>query len=76
MMMTSTWRTVQTTLCEFLESSTIHGLVYISTSNTSLAKVLWICIIAFGFGTAGYLINEMKHLYEDPSQKMAFSVQP
>ena len=56
MMMTSSWRTVQTTLCEFLESTTIHGLVYISTSRSQLAKALWICIIALGFGTAGYLI--------------------
>ena len=56
--MTSSWRTVQTTICEFLESSTIHGLVYISTSKTILAKVLWICIITLGFSTAGYLIYD------------------
>merc|ERR1711994_1092728 len=56
--MTSSWRTAQTTLCEFLESSTIHGFVYISTSKTILAKLLWICIIALGFGTAGYLIYD------------------
>ena len=58
MMMTSSWKTVQTTLCEFLESSTIHGLVYISTCKSILAKGLWICIITLGFGAAGYLIYD------------------
>ena len=57
-MMPSSWRMVQTTLCEFLESSTIHGLVYISRSRSKLAKALWICIKSLGFITAGYLIYD------------------
>ena len=57
-MMTNTWRTAQTTLCEFLESSTIHGLVYISTSKSKLVKLLWIIIVSMGFFSAGYIIYD------------------
>ena len=57
-MSTSGWRTVQTTLYEFLESTTIHGLVYISTCKNRWARVLWICTIILGFGGAGYLIYD------------------
>ena len=42
---------------EFLESSTIHGLAYISTSRNSLIKLFWMVIIISGFLTAGLLIN-------------------
>ena len=42
---------------DFLESSTIHGLVYISTTRTPLSKVLWIGVVIGGFITAGVLIN-------------------
>ena len=41
---------------EFLESSTIHGLTYISTTRGSL-KVIWIVIVISGFFTAGLFIN-------------------
>ena len=41
---------------EFLESSTVHGLTYISMSK-SFNKLVWIAIVCAGFLTAGYLIN-------------------
>ena len=44
-------------LKDFLESSTIHGLWYISTSKSKTAKAVWILVVAFGFGSAGYLIQ-------------------
>ena len=59
-------------LREFLESSTIHGLNYISTakvgkytldillpviSQTNIGKLAWLLIVCLGFLTAGYLIN-------------------
>ena len=42
---------------EFLESSTIHGLTYISTSRNSLIRILWIVVVISGFITAGMFIN-------------------
>ena len=44
-------------LREFLESSTIHGLSYISTAPTKASKALWLAVVVTGFFTAGYLIN-------------------
>ena len=42
---------------EFLETSTIHGLSYISTAPSKATKILWVSIVITGFFTAGYLIN-------------------
>ena len=41
---------------EFLESSTIHGLVYISTTRT-LSRLFWILTVTSGFLTAGVLVT-------------------
>ena len=40
----------------FLESSTIHGLVYISTTSKSFAKLFWILVVIAGFTGAGIII--------------------
>ena len=42
---------------EFLESSTLHGLVYISTCKYKVQKIFWVCVVVLGFMTAGYLIR-------------------
>ena len=42
---------------EFLESSTIHGLSYISTNRTLLSKLFWVAVVITGFLTAGVLIE-------------------
>ena len=42
---------------EFLESSTIHGLVYIST-NQRCTRLLWILVVFIGFSGSGYMISE------------------
>ena len=42
---------------EFLESSTIHGMVYISTTRR-LVRLLWIVVVIGGFIGAGLLIQE------------------
>ena len=54
----STLSDIQTTLCEFLESSTIHGLVYINRSRSKWGKISWTVITLLGFSTAGYLIHD------------------
>ena len=41
---------------EFLEHSTIHGLVYISTSSSRLVKLFWFLVVAISFSTSLYLI--------------------
>ena len=42
---------------DFLESSTIHGLNYISTTE-KYSRFFWVIIVASGFTVAGLLINE------------------
>lgn len=42
---------------EFLESSTIHGLAYISSSK-KLARVFWTAVVASGFFIAAVLISQ------------------
>ena len=41
----------------FLESSTIHGLTYISTTR-KYARLFWFLVVVTGFSGAGYLIRE------------------
>ena len=43
---------------EFLETSTLHGLVYISKAETVWGKVLWAVSVIVSFSLAGVLINE------------------
>ena len=42
---------------DFLESSTIHGLVYISTSKRKLFKIFWVSVVISSFLLASYLIS-------------------
>ena len=42
---------------EFLESSTIHGLTYISSAPSKLSKLFWLLVVFVGFSLAFYLIN-------------------
>ena len=42
----------------FLESSTIHGLVYISTSSQRLVRLFWVLVVGLGFTGAGILIYQ------------------
>ena len=51
-------------LKEFLESSTIHGLVYTAT-NRGVARLLWISIVIAGFTGAGILIQQSFSSWEE-----------
>ena len=48
----------------FLESSTIHGLTYIST-NRRLVRFFWIIVVISGFATAGALIYQSFQNWEE-----------
>ena len=51
----------------FLESSTIHGLVHISTAKSKTARVAWVAIVVACFATAAYMINDSyKEWQESP----------
>ena len=42
---------------KFLEGSTIHGLVHISTAKSKEAKVAWVAIVVVCFAIAAYIIS-------------------
>ena len=44
-------------LKEFLESSTVHGLVYISTTR-QFSRLFWLAVVVCGFTVAGLMINQ------------------
>ena len=43
---------------EFLEASTLHGLVYISKAESVWGKILWTLSVIVSFSLAGVLINQ------------------
>ena len=55
------------TFREFLESSTIHGLVHISTAKSRTARAAWLAIVVACFATAIYMITgSYKEWQESP----------
>ena len=50
-------------LKEFLESSTIHGMSYISR-NRSCIKFMWIMTVVLWFFSAGFLISQSYHNWQ------------
>ena len=54
-------------LKDFLESSTIHGLVHISTAKSKTAKATWLAIVVAFFAYAIQIINNSyKEWQESP----------
>ena len=59
----------------FLESSTIHGLTYISTTR-KYARLFWILTVISGFFGAGYLIKESFDGWEESPVKTTIETLP
>ena len=58
---------VMDTVTNFLESSTIHGLVYMSTEKKRFVKIFWILVVIGGFTGAGVMIyNSFQSWAESP----------
>jgi hypothetical protein len=63
-------------LKEFLESSTIHGLAYISTSKNSLVRAAWIVTVLCAVSVAINLINNSYVEWEDDPVSTTVSTLP
>ena len=59
----------------FLEASTIHGLIYIST-NQKLIRLFWIIVVIAGFTGAGMMIYQSFQSWEDSPVKTAEETRP
>ena len=60
----------------FLETSTIHGLQYISTENVKLSKFLWIFIVFCGFSVASFLISDSIKSWEESPVSTSVETHP
>ena len=63
-------------LRDFLETSTIHGLAYISNVPSKPGKALWLAVVTAGFCTAGYLINNSFKEWESTPIATSISTHP
>ena len=61
---------------EFLESSTIHGLSYISISESKISKLCWFVSVFSGFCIAGYLINSSYVEWDESPVSTVISTHP
>ena len=61
---------------EFLESSTIHGLGYISTSKSGFEKLAWTLFVLTGFSLAAYLITSSYMAMQDSPVSTSISTHP
>ena len=61
---------------DFLETSTIHGLNYISSSKSVAAKAVWVTIITVSFGTAIFMINNAYTEWEESPIATTIKTQP
>ena len=52
-------------LGSFLESSTIHGLSYIATSNRTLIRLFWVLTVIGGFTGAGVIIYQSFQAWDE-----------
>ena len=60
---------------QFLESSTIHGLTYISTTRR-FAKLFWILVVITGFVGASLLIKESFDSWSESPVKTSIETLP
>ena len=67
---------ISTTLREFLESSTIHGLVNISTAKTRSARATWVVIVVACFSLSIFMITNSHQDWEESPVSTTITTQP
>ena len=65
-----------TKLREFLESSTIHGLVHISTAKSKTARAVWVAIVVACFAYAIYMINNSYEEWQESPVSTTITTHP
>ena len=63
-------------LRDFLQTSTIHGLAYISNVPSKTGKALWLTVVIAGFCTAGYFIRDSFKEWETTPIATSISTHP
>ena len=65
-----------TKLREFLESSTIHGLVHISTVKSKTARAIWVAVVVASFAYAIYMINNSYEEWQESPVSTTITTHP
>ena len=60
----------------FLESSTIHGLLYIATTSQKIVRIFWILVVFTGFSVAGFIIFKSFRDWEESPVKTTIETLP
>ena len=60
----------------FLESSTIHGLTYISAANWKILKAFWVLVVISGFTGAGVIIHQSFQSWDESPVKTTIETHP
>ena len=61
---------------EFLESSTIHGLVHISTAKSRATRAAWAAIVVACFAIAIYMINNSYQEWQESPVSTTITTHP
>ena len=61
---------------DFLESSTIHGLVHISTAKSKTLKALWVAIVVACFAIAIHMINDSYNEWQESPVSTTITTHP
>ena len=61
---------------DFLEGSTIHGLVHISTAKSKTAKAIWVAIVVACFAIAVYMINSSYEEWQESPVSTTITTHP
>ena len=64
------------TIREFLESSTIHGLVHISTAKSKAARALWLAIVVACYSLAIYMITDSYNEWQESPVSTTITTHP
>ena len=65
-----------TTLREFLENSTIHGLCHISTAQSRVARAAWVAIVVACFAVAISMISSSYKEWQESPVSTTISTHP
>ena len=60
----------------FLESTSIHGLSFISTANRSIVRIFWVTVVIMGFTGAGFLIYKSFQSWNESPVTTTIETQP
>ena len=64
------------TIYDFLEGSTIHGLVHISTAKSKTARTTWVAIVVACFAYAIYMINSSYEEWQESPVSTTITTHP